>query len=125
MDQLILSPEQIERIKTLYLSRTKLHHISEKTGINLNKVKKTIYSPKWGISRARVAERSAKSKQTIPSVTQSSPSSLPVDIRNRILVLTNFGYSPGDISQDLGIKPSQVRREIMHLTETDKIKKRV
>jgi predicted transcriptional regulator len=113
---LMLSQEDIAQIKMLYLSKTKLHVIEQMTGIPLSRIKKVVYNPENRIFR-RYKVYAVRTTHHLPS--------LPTQIRNRINVLTNFGYSPGEISEDLGVSKRKVIKEINYLMSANKIKREV
>lgn len=116
-----LSEEQVIKIMDLYMARTKLHQIAEITGETPWRVRKVIYNPNNRMRRPEnpnARRRNKKEKTT--QVSNPTPLS---NVQIRILVLTNFGYDPKEIAEDLKIHPKEVRKEIRYLYSANKIHK--
>lgn len=116
-----MKPEMVETIKRLYLAKVNVKEISKITGMSLYRVRSVCYTP----SLPRQGNRQVANDDKARKVAMKTYNSLPENVRGRILVLTNFGYTVGEIAEDLQLGTNSVSKVVRYLSESNKIKRLV
>ena len=90
---------KINEIFSLYRQDLSLAEIERITKIPMHSIHYQIYEANQNVDRSKVS----------------------LDQKNRINILTNFGYKPKEIAEDLGLKLKIVNHEIRQLKKQNKI----
>lgn len=116
-----MKPEMADKIKRMYLSKISVKEIAKITGLSLYRIRCVCYTS----SLPRQGNRQVANDDKARKVAMKTYNSLPENVRGRILVLSNFGYTVGEIAEDLQLGTNCVSKVVRYLSESNKIKRLV
>ena len=115
--------KEMDIIRDLYMEGYSVNRIARKTGIKVDKINYYIYrQTKLHKTVTRTMGRPPADPEK-PKKAMEVFQQFPVEKIERIIKLTNFCYTPHEISEDQGIETAKVRQIIMQAQQMGRIKK--